>query len=557
MARLTTELTTDFSVGMVDSAAPTAFPRQSCASLVNARIQPDATLQRRPGSIKLHEVALTAATGYGGSRFTRADGEEQLFVVFGAEAFYTDDFGVTWSDALADDLREGYWSWATMRVGSTNYLFGANGGDIIRWDGTTLDTLPNAPNGMRYIAVFNGRLWGTGHSGNLVQASAIADPTLWTSPDGLTVQVITHSGDTPTGLFQVGPHLLVFDRHATSYIDGFGEQTIIIAAGPTGFSRSVGCVGFRTIAGVGDNGVAWMSERGIEYYAPNVGIILLSAQIQGFLNSLDWTELYMAPERMSAAYDDITQNYYLALSAFGAQNNRVLVLNIQQNAQYQRPGPRAAASVDQLRSPTGGDVLMGSDDGTYLSEMPVGSEADTDAEGYLKLVSEGGVVLADDADGYLTTTTNNALPGTLFVAASAVTSTCLYSLGYDGFVRRHADVDADDMEFDGTGGTPVTMSIVSRPFLMGRARQRKRVRAVHVSIVHEDPTTVLVAVRGGGTQRAQHALSFAATALAQSRRKQMMTNLVADEPQVEVYVTSDAKVSLIGVSAELLRERVA
>jgi hypothetical protein len=644
---LASETTEDLSFGMLDSAAPTAFPRTAVAALYNARLQPDGTVQRRPGSIRLSAAALFAGTGYGGVWYTTAAGVDQFIAIFGAHAFYTADYGATWSaanengagvntcvyasgphtittvmdtgiagthtwdltgitgsmtmtpvvtgspiatcvstdnagtytagaikvtvngvlytqayvttkddtlTALAAQLpvawREDYYSFAIMRVGATNYLYAANGDTTVkRWNGTTWDTNPNAPSGVKFLDAFNGRLIYAGHSGVLVQGTKIGDPSVLASPDGWTVQVRA----LPTAMFQVGPHLLIWDKEATSYIDGYGEQTIIVAAGSTGFSRSVGCMGFRTVAGVGDNAVCWLSRRGVEYYSPNSGITLMSRSVQRFLLTIDWEELYANPGRMSSAYDDIEQNYHLALSTNGARNNRTLVLNIRQNAQWQRSGPTGACTIDQPLSPVGGDVLLGSADGVYLDNVVGGLGIDADADGYATL-SASGFNLAGDLDGYLSAVTDDSLPATLFAAPGTDRMTAIYSLGYDGYVRRHDGVSKDDEVFGGTGGTDVTMTIVSRPFLVGRARQRKRVRIIHVSAVTAVAVTIDVAVRGGGVESARHTLTFAATGLEQSRRKRALVSVVADDPQCVLYVTADCKVSLIGISAELLRE---
>jgi len=647
MPRLFEELTTDVSTGMIDSAAPTAFPRTAVAALYNARLQPDGTVQRRPGSIRLSAAALFAGTGYGGAWYTTAAGVDQFIAIFGAHAFYTADYGATWSaanengagvntcvyasgshtittvmdtgiagthtwdltgitgtmtmtpvvtgspiatcvstdnagtytagtikvtvngvlytqayvttkddtlTALAAQLpvtwREDYYSFAIMRVGATNYLYAANGDTTVkRWNGTTWDTNPNAPSGVKFLDAFNGRLIYAGHSGVLVQGTKIGDPSVLASPDGWTVQVSA----LPTAMFQVGPHLLIWDKEATSYIDGYGEQTIIVAAGSTGFSRSVGCMGFRTVAGVGDNAVCWLSRRGVEYYSPDSGITLMSQSVQRFLLTIDWEELYANPGRMSSAYDNSEQNYHLTLSTNGARNNRTLVLNLRQNAQWQRSGPTGACTIDQSLSPVGGDVLLGSEDGVYLDNVAGGLGIDADADGYATL-SATGFNLAGDLDGYLSAVTDDSLPATLFAAPGLDRMTAIYSLGYDGYVRRHDGVTKDDEVFGGTGGTDVTMTIVSRPFLVGRARQRKRVRIIHVSAVSASAMTIDVAVRGGGVESARHTLTFAATGLEQSRRKRAMVSVVADDPQVVVFCTNDSKVSLIGISAELLRE---
>ena len=558
MPRLLSEVTTDFSAGQVDSAAPTAMPRTALLLALNARINPDNTAQRRSGTIRTHAAALNAATGYGAAHFVTAAGVDQIVAIFGANAYKSEDNGATWAAAIATGLRQDYYTFATMRVGASNYLFAANGDTTIkRWDGTTWDTLPNAPASVKFIAVFNGRLYAAGHNGIIVQASEIADPTTWTSPDGLTVQVSNHSGQALAGLFQIGPHLLVYDETATSYIDGYGEQSIVVATGATGFSRSVGCAAFRTIVAVGDNAVCWLSRRGVEYYSPGGGVELLSKSVQSFLGEIDWEELYANPGRASAAYDEINQDYYLALSTDGVRNNRVLVLNLRSGqVQYQRQGPRAAATVDRFLSPAA-DILFGSDADGYLeADVAGGVEVKSDPEGYFTLAAlgVGGEAISEDADGYLTSSTNDTLPATLFAAPSALSASAIYSLGYDGFVRRHENVAADDMLSGGTGGTAVEMTLRSRPFLFGAPRHRKRARVIHVTSAQESAATLTVLTRGEGTSTAQ-SVSVPATATGEAHRARAMTKLDTDAVVVEVRTTADVKVSLIGLSAEILRER--
>ncbi len=210
---------------MIDSAAATAFPKNAVAQILNGRLQPDGTVRRRWGTIRTSSATPNAGTGYGGAKFTLANGTDLLVVICGAKAYKSTDKGVNWTE-IATGLRQDYYSFATMRVGATNYLYMANGDSTIKkYDGTTWSTVANAPSGVKYIAVFNGRLYAAGHSGVIVQGSQIANPEVWASPFGVTVQILTHDGDPPTALFQIGPHLLVFDRDGTSYLDGFGQQT--------------------------------------------------------------------------------------------------------------------------------------------------------------------------------------------------------------------------------------------------------------------------------------------------------------------------------------------
>ena len=557
MARLISEATFDFSNGMWDSTAPARYPKAACRLIVNGRIQSDGSVQRRSGSIRTSSAVANAAIGYGGSAFTTAGGTDQMIVILGKNAYSSTNYGATLT-SIATGLREDYYSFATMRVGATNYLLMANGDTTIkRWDGTTWDTLPNAPSGVKYIAEFNRRLYATGHSGVLVQASAVGDPTTWaTASGGLTVQTT----QTPTGMYQIGPHLLVFDRDSTSYIDGFGEQTLVVAAGATGFSRSVGCVAFRSIVGIGDNGCAWLSKRGVEYYTPGSNITLLTKSVQVFIESLDWDKVYTYPGRPSATYDAVNQNYHLAVSVSGDYNNRTLVLNVRQrDVEYQRQGTTAAAAYDTTSVVGSGGILFGVDVDGYLVERAGGYGMEVDSDGYWTFDSDfsgDGYEGTLDSDGYLVAAGNAGLPSTLFVAPSSSKPVAVYSLGYDGWVRRHSGVNSDDMASAGTGGSAVTMTIRTRPFFQKMGINKKRSRVVRVSSIQTADATVSVAVYGRGVSTSAKSLTMTALGSDHAHRKQTKTHLDADAPQVELSTSDDVKVTMLGLDAQILRTRV-
>ena len=539
---------------MYDSTAPTAFPKASAHLIYNGRIQPDGTVRRRSGTIRTTLAAANAEIGYGGTHFTTAGGTDQMLVILGAKAYSSTDKGVTLTER-ATALREDYYDFAEIRVGATNYICMANGAATIpTWTGAAWSTIAGAPAGVKYLAAFNSRLWATGHSGVLVQACKIGDLTDWTSPDALTVQVDA----LPTGLCNAGPHLLVFDRNSTSYIDGYGEQTLIVATGSEGYSKSVGCVAFRSIQNVGDGAVCWLSERGVEYYHPSTGIVLVSKAVQKFMDSIDFDQIYNNPGRVTSAYDPTTQDYSLGLSTDGVRNNRVLVLNLRDNVDDQRKGKRAAPTIDRLQSPTSGDLLFGGGDDGYLEVVAGGAELDADGDGYMILADDydyGDPIVAD-ADGYFEITTNDALPATLFIAPATGKPTALYSLGYDGFVRRHYGVASDDMLAAGTGGTQVAMTVRSRPFLVGRIKQKKRVRAVHVASSQDTAATLSVSVVGRGTSTAAQTVTMSALGSDAAYRARILTKFDADNPEVQVVTTGDVRISLLGISAQLLKERV-
>ena len=127
-------------------------------------------------------------------------------------------------------------------------------------------------------------------------------------------------------------------------------------------------------------------------------------------------------------------------------------------------------------------------------------------------------------------------------------------MGYDGFVRRHENSDADDQLSNGTGGTAVEMTLRSRPFLFGAPRNKKRARIIHVASSQESPATLTVLTRGAGAS-AEQTLSVPATATGETHRARAFTKLDSDNPVVEVRTSGDVKVSLIGLSASPLSER--
>lgn len=553
MPRLLSEIQDNFSRGMDDSSAPSAHAAAAAALIENGRIEPDGTISRRYGSRRKHASAQADLLGYGATTFTTAAGVLQEIALFGEYAFMSDDGWATQTQ-IASGLREDYYDFVTMRVGSSNYLFMANGDTTIkRWDGTTWDTLPNAPSGVKYIELFNERLYATGHSGVLVQASKIADPATWASSDGLTVRVLTHDGDSPTGLHQIGPHLLVFDHHATSYIDGFGEQTLIVASGATGFSRSVGCVAFRTIVSVGDDAVCWLGHRGIEYYSARTGIVLLTRRIQTFMNSINHSAIDAARGLPSAAYDQERQNYHCAVPTLGTQNNRIVVVNL-----YHRgTGWLGAPSIDLKETESIDAVLLGDDASGYEEEDAAGYGLRSDINGYevLDTISAGAIPIAADASGYEDEVTDDTFPSSLYMGPGADSDQVLHSQGYDGFVREHGGYDQDDELVPGGSGQDITMTVVSRPFVMGSQRRAKRARAVHIAGIQTAAVTYEVGVRASGVLGTLQDVDLAGTAFNQpDRAPPVMVHGVGDAPAVEVRTTDRSRLALLGLSAEPTRE---
>lgn len=570
MAGLVDEYTTDFGSGQVDAAAATRMPRDAVAVLLNGRINPDNSISRRDGGKRTHPTTLAVAapeTPYGGVMFRTAAGVDQILVFLDDRCHMSDDRGISWTDVTPEtggssDLREDYYDFAIMRIGANNYLFGANGDATLwRWNGTAWDATPNAPSGAKYVEVFNNRLAVAGHNGMYVAMSAVNDPTTWAIPSGLLENVLAHGASEITGLFALGSRLMVFSEEACSTLDGYGEQTLVIAAGAAGLSRSVGCYAFRSLAAVGDDAACWLSGRGVEYYSPGTGILLLSTPVQQFIEGFDRALIRNTPGIPSACYDAPNQNYQLLLSTVGTRADRILVGNLLQRTTYQRQGFRAAFGVDQWD--TAGDsadaeFLFAADADGYETDSASGLRLRVNADGAEAFASSGvgGIPIVEDADGYEDEDLNDIFPGTLFIGPSGETGTAVYSIGYDGFVRRHDGLSADDETSDGSGGSDITLRIVSRPFLFKDPRRRKRARVVHLAAIQDEGATFTAGLRVDGEQTTARTIEIAATALDQPKRGRALVSGKGDAPQVEITSTDRVRITLIGLSAELLRERL-
>lgn len=429
-----TEVATSFARGLNTAASPVRFPRDAAALIQNARILPDGSVKRRDGTQRSHAAALNAgATIYGATTFKPSASAMQYVVVAGTN-LYTSTDAVTWTQQ-ATGLTAAYWSFCTMQVGSTAFLYMANGGTVRSWDGATFATVTGAPAASSHVATFNDRLYVS--SGARLFASEIGAPTNFTIPDGLVLPITTHDGDLAiTGLFQAAGVLFVFKRNSTAWVDGFGESTLVVAAGARGLSRSVGCVAFRSIAGFGDSGMIWLSERGLEYYVRGGEVMLLTEDVQDFMDTIDWASIEATPGIPSATVRASTQEYYCALpigTSGATTNNRILVV---------RPpkGRRAPAfSVDILSV------------------------------------------------------------ATLFAVADDSGVEQPWSGGYDGFVRELETGNVDDKLSDGSGGTAVTMTLRATPEIFGDIFTLKRGRTIIVHGVSDSDATVTVKLVADGT----------------------------------------------------------
>lgn len=306
-----------FRNGQNDAAATASdFAKAQCALLENFRLDNDGAALVRGGYKRLTTTELqgsiTAVVADGANiwGFLTAAGARQLvaFVVDDAllgQFYYSTNDGSSWTLIDSGYGVNSVWDHATMRVGAANYLLLVNGSVAKKWDGAALTNISNCPSGAARIAVANERCWVTTAANHFLYGSKVHNPEVWADPDGLVLQI----GDAlPLTALEEGPSgaLLAFKRSSTNAVDGYGESTLVVAAGARGISRSVGCIAFRTVQSVDGGGMCFLSERGIEFLGGE-GIQSIAAGAHTYIGGQILTS---ANENNSFAWYYPTRNEY-------------------------------------------------------------------------------------------------------------------------------------------------------------------------------------------------------------------------------------------------------
>jgi hypothetical protein len=544
-----------FARGMQDSAAPTEFQQDEVELLLNGRVSfIGNSIDRRKGSAKTHASALNSgAQCYGATEFFTAAGAQQLCAFIGDKFYFSANEGLTWTNPSgATSLSTAYWDTAQMRVGVANLLICTNGStNIYKWDGTTWGTLSNEPANAKFCAVFNDRLYVAGHSGVTVAASSPGNPDLWASPDGYTVEVTTHDGEQElTGLYQMATVLLAFKRESTSYLEGFGFATLEVEAGGRGLSRSTGCLAFRSIAQVGEQGVCWLSERGFEFYQLGGQIQLVSRPIQSFLDTIAWTNIKNGQGIPSAMYWPQKNEYWCGLPAASSQNDYVF--------RWRPPTATTPACVmlDKHSTTTSATVFIGSD-----GDLQVASDTSRDqvrvVNGSLVTAKTGLYTEVDGTTGHLELATVAHDHAALFAADrdDEEQISAPWGAGYDGFIRKLEILNSDNASTTtADDGVAVQLRILSRPLLFGSQTRRKRLRTLRVASSQGAESTLSVTPVADGSDGTTKTLTMPVSAGDRPRAKKSRTSLKGYSLQLNITSSDDVSVGSMEAIAEPLRE---
>ena len=543
-----------FARGMQDSSAPTEFQQDEVELLLNGRVSfIGNTIERRKGSARTHASALNSgAQCYGATEFFTAAGAQQLCAFIGDKFYFSANEGLTWTNPSgATSLSTAYWDTAQMRDGAANLLICTNGStNIYKWDGSTWGTLSNEPANAKFCAVFNDRLYVAGHSGVTVAASSPGDPDTWASPDGYTVEVTTHDGEQElTGLYQMGTVLLAFKRESTSYLEGFGFATLEVEAGGRGLSRSTGCLAFRSIAQVGEQGMCWLSERGFEFYQLGGQIQLVSRPIQSFLDTLAWTNIKNGQGIPSAMYWPQKNEYWCALPAASGQNDYVF--------RWRPPTASTPPCIMLDKHTASGSATV------FINTVTGDLEVSADTNRKQVRVVNGNLVTANTGlytqidSGNLALATVAHDHAALFAADrdDEEQISAPWGAGYDGFIRKLEVLNTDNASTTvADDGESVQLRVLSRPMLFGSQIRLKRLRTLRVASSQGAESTLSVTPVADGSDGTTKTLTMPVSAGDRPRAQKSRTSLKGYSLQLNVTSSDDVSVGSMEAIAEPLRE---
>lgn len=556
--RLLRESAVSFARGVNDARAPTEYLGDELARLVNGHISAHGNaIERRDGSRRSHSTALNSgATIYGGIEFYTAAGAQQLVVFAGDKMYYSTDVGATWTEG-ASGLREDWWSLKIIREGSANVLCCANGGaNSYQWNGVAWGTISNIPSGTSSLEVLGERLVAAGGNGVTVTASKVndIDNGYGATAGGWSVRATTHDGDTDVrGLFVIGSVLLVFKRKSVGYIEGFGYQTLQVETGARGLTRSFGLAASRSLAPVGDQGVAWLSERGFEAYFLGGAVVSISRQQQDFIDTaISWDFLQAAPGLATAFWWTRPQLYWCSVPCAVAQNTKTFV--------YRPPSAEQPGASWLLDHTLAAGYTIHADTG-YLEFI-------TGTARLLALVEDGYLSLADSpgatglyvsvtAEGYLELHTANHDYASLFIADHDLDVSAPWAGGYDGFIRKlEYDKDGDNVDSTGAGGEDILMSARTRPLMFGDQFTRKKAKRITVNSSQGASASITVRAITDGDVGDDHVLSFSAASDLSPEEQVARVGGKGRILQIEAITTDDARISGMEMVAALMDDQL-
>lgn len=217
---------------------------------------------------------------------------------------------------LKSGLNQGEkWSFINFQGGfTTMHLIATNGIDpALKYDGTTVANLANAPTGSDYIATHDNRVYIAAKS--MVHFSALRKAEDWTTVDEAgQIAVETTDGKDITGIIAGSARLTVFKENSIHELFGTNPSNFVMKTvaenlgSPTGYSAQV-------IGGV----IYFLGSDGVyRYSGGSLPDKEFSLPIQDYIRKID-----SGRAKLSISWSD-GQRYYLGICIGSTQPNTIL-----------------------------------------------------------------------------------------------------------------------------------------------------------------------------------------------------------------------------------------
>lgn len=260
--------------GLNDVSDEAALLPNQMRRSTNLRLTDFGAATKRGGTQRTSTAALAAASVLNGYTWQKDSGTNQILAVCNG-ALRTATYGtfpLTYATATTSPSPSSLSttvppSFVEFRdAGNAEVVYIADGGQLNKWNGTTLTTDISGTLAVKQIVVYNQRLWGCG---NTTYPNSIFYSSLNNGDDlgnaiapagGGQIIVRTFGDEKIIGLAPINTSLLIFHNRGISRLTGLGQDDINVQ--PAAVTADVGIIAGNTIVPV-NNLAYFVSERGL------------------------------------------------------------------------------------------------------------------------------------------------------------------------------------------------------------------------------------------------------------------------------------------------------
>lgn len=311
----------DWRGGVNRTFSADALDKSEVRRATNAVLNTFGALSKRGGSKRVHATVLNASTKVlGGFHWDNPSQSAEQVAICNADLFYktlaASDYTKV-DGTLSTTARPVF---APYRVGGVNRLYIADGGLLNKWTATSLTENISGSPSATFICVYKERMFCADGT-HTIYWSKVADPEVYTSPDGGQSPVDTYDSEPIVGLATCGSSLLIFKQDSIARFTGVSNEEIEIDKDTEGVAKGVGCIAPGTIVSV-DDFVFFLSDRG-PYKCDEGGVLPIGQKIESEMK--DWDQ---ANWSLARAVHNKAKRQILLIVPDGGVNDVVWTLDL-------------------------------------------------------------------------------------------------------------------------------------------------------------------------------------------------------------------------------------